>query len=596
MPITSGTQTFSSRPQHKTHLWMSARVAPVLAPESLSLKLSAIDPSEGTDTSAFPRVSTVACHRPTGRYVYESSSDEDEDTHAEQTHSFSDDSEDDTDLSTRHDTFYIRLANELDSWDRWDQASARRAWKHIHRVRSNSSAHVSDSSVDEIDSILAQFQLQQREIECKEREAFEQRNKSLWEGIEAAIRQAEQREVKEAEQLAAARKRQEQAEADAKRAREAELKRIEEEQRAAKEKALHDEKIARKRAESDKREGEQNAMRGGPHIWPLAAAEFRHWEARMRYIKQDVLPSVAARPDWRKQCFTAKRTITPKIGQLTNSSSEIARITASIHDVLQQARSVPDADASKRLYYWMLNHLSKCLIRQAEQEVAARQETAFPLARVAMGLMLQGHDTLGEVFVSRLVKKCPWILGYLPERKPTMEESVYRKQLGFKDDADESVHMYMSRMAGITALYFACLQTSLENVAACSGLPTGVSLVQAAQSVPETLRASRLWLWAVRSTTAPLLCQPLITTLWCTFLEICGSAFLVRYGRQARKVLSLVLEQGVRGEQLGLTENSDDATRNALRSARVRLQLILESWQNTGLLREHATLGRVMDN
>ena len=61
-------------------------------------------------------------------------------------------------------------------------------------------------------------------------------------------------------------------------------------------------------------------------------------------------------------------------------------------------------------------------------------------------------------------------------------------------------------------------------------------------------------------------------------------------------MLSLVLEQGVRGEQLGLTENSDDATRNALRSARVRLQLILESWQNTGLLREHATLGRVMDN
>lgn len=79
--------------------------------------------------------------------------------------------------------------------------------------------------------------------------------------------------------------------------------------------------------------------------------------------------------------------------------------------------SARGASPSGEIYVWVLNHLSKCLIRQAEQEVAAKQDTAFPLARVVVWLMLLGHGELGEVLMARLNKKCPWTVGYLPGRK-----------------------------------------------------------------------------------------------------------------------------------------------------------------------------------
>jgi len=57
------------------------------------------------------------------------------------------------------------------------------------------------------------------------------------------------------------------------------------------------------------------------------------------------------------------------------------------------------------------------LIRQSEQEVSVKQDTAFPLARVVRWLIDGGHEKLGEILMARLVKKCPWVLGFCPERK-----------------------------------------------------------------------------------------------------------------------------------------------------------------------------------
>lgn len=46
-----------------------------------------------------------------------------------------------------------------------------------------------------------------------------------------------------------------------------------------------------------------------------------------------------------------------------------------------------------------------------------KQDTAFPLARVVRWLIDGGHEKLGEILMARLVKKCPWVLGFCPERK-----------------------------------------------------------------------------------------------------------------------------------------------------------------------------------
>ncbi|PKI85438.1 hypothetical protein MVES_000681 [Malassezia vespertilionis] len=452
-----------------------------------------------------------------------------------------------------------------------------------------------DSDMHEIANMLSHFQMQHKETEQKERAAFERRNADLWEGIEKAVRDAETRAEHEAEQLAAARKRQEQAKADAKKARELEMARIAEEKKAAEERKAAEAAAQRARAEQDKAEEVFNTMRGGEHVWPQAAREYAHWQERMRYVKQDILPQVKANADWRKQCFAAKRAITPKIGQLTNERQQIQRVTTEVAAILTQARSVPDKHASTVLYYWMLNHLAKSLIRQAEQEVAARQETAFPLARTALGLMLLGHDTLGEVLMARLVKKCPFVLAYVPERKAGVDEAAYRKTLGLKVDGEETVHMYATRMTGIAALYFACLQSSLVSVA--ETISVGANLPALAKHLCAPFRPDRLWTWSVRCTTPPITQQPLLPALWSTFLEVAGPAYLQRFGTQARKLLAMLFHAGIQQQKLApVTEKEEVSQRNAIKAASVRLRLILESWEQRGNLDEYASGGLCMDS
>ena len=431
--------------------------------------------------------------------------------------------------------------------------------------------------------MLARFQLQQRETETKDQAAFKQRNAQLWDGIEKAIRDAETKQAEEAERLAAARRRQEQAEVEAKRAREAEHARMAAEQRAAAEKRAKEEEHAAKKAAEDAETKRTAAMRGGDAIWPLVRSEYDWWEKEMARIKKDVLPQVAKTPDMRKRAFTAKRAITPKIGQLTNSAGEIARITAAIDEVLAGAFS--DGEV---IYTWVLNHLAKCLIRQAEQEVAAKQDTAFPLARVALGLVIAGHDRAGTVLMARLVKKCPWVLGYAPSRDG-LDEPSFRRRLGFKTP-DESSQLYSSRMSGICALYFAILQLPIAEAMRTARLPTSLPVEQLATRVPEALRPARLWSWQVRSLTPPHTHQPLVPALWCTFCEIAGPAALVRYGRQGNKLWKLLIS-GMREHKLG---PSGGPEQDAVHAALVKLQLVLDAWEQ-GSFDAHTTGGRSME-
>lgn len=256
-------------------------------------------------TPPMPRTARVARRKPTGRYVYESSSDEEDaeeapwrpaprvrgmldpdalDSDAEEAES---PVEADTSSASAHDARSLRLANELDPWDAWEQLCRRRAWVRPRerppraRTQSMTPAPRDESDVQELESMLSRFQLQQREVERKEREAFEQRNTRLWDGIERAIREAETRAAHEAEQLAHARRRQEQAEAEARRAREAELRRIEAEKRAEEERREREAQKQRELAELEKKEGAYNTMRGGERVWRTAASEYGAWRDRM---------------------------------------------------------------------------------------------------------------------------------------------------------------------------------------------------------------------------------------------------------------------------------------------------------------------------
>jgi len=68
-------------------------------------------------------------------------------------------------------------------------------------------------------------------------------------------------------------------------------------------------------------------------------------------------------------------------------------------------------------YLYLLSHVSKSLLHQAENEVLAKAEAAFPLAKLVIGLMLRGHAALGEILIARFVKKCPWVLPFYPAKR-----------------------------------------------------------------------------------------------------------------------------------------------------------------------------------
>ncbi|KAJ9477399.1 Nucleoporin GLE1 [Pseudozyma hubeiensis] len=484
-----------------------------------------------------------------------------------------------------------------DDWEEWNRHSAQLAW---HRARANKldlassdaiSARTSrsrsatatlapDTDVDEVQALLSSLNMRRTQEEAEVKKAFEARNKDLWSGIDACILAAETEARKaaaaEAARLEAARKSQEEAERKAAQARQAELDRIEAEKKAAQAEAeqrkMQQEAEAAKQKQDAAEQEKLRAMGGtGDDIRKAALAEYDEWMTKIRHIKTDVLPTISANPDLRKQCFAAKRQITPKIGQLTNSRQEITRITLAIASVLDAAKQA-SSTTGNHVYTWILNHLSKCLIRQAEQEVAAKQDTAYPLARVVVWLLLLGHVELGEVLMGRLCKKCPWVVAVWPGRGRDVDEAAYRKVMGYKTQ-EETTENYSNRMNGIVAFYFAILQT-------VPTAPPGSTALEV-ERIPLHFRSTTIWRWTVRAITPSssnnaFLDHPMCPSIWSVFIEIAGEYALKVYGKQMRKIFGLLLKEGVVGKRAGWWKHADD--KPYVKAATVRLELLLMDW------------------
>lgn len=280
---------------------------------------------------------------------------------------------------------------------------------------------------------------------------------------------------------------------------------------------------------------------------------------------------MSANATWRKQCFAAKRQITPKIGQLTNTQEEIWRITSLISSLLNEAKAAPAPN--KEIYLWVLNHLSKCLIRQAEQEVSVKTDTAYPLARLVLWLILQGHAELGDVLMARLTKKCCWCLGYVPERRQDQDDAAFAKTVG-RASPEESSVQFTSRISGIMAFYFAICQTSPISPPPPAGhsspSPPDVA------TIPPQFRSSAMWTWQARCITPPMTSHAVIPALWATLIEVAGDTVLAYYGKQAAKIWRLLYEEGI------LKGKADFIRLEEGKAASGRLQLLLEDVIKTG--------------
>jgi nucleoporin GLE1 len=260
--------------------------------------------------------------------------------------------------------------------------------------------------------------------------------------------------------------------------------------------------------------------------------------------------------------------------------------------LVEQLQSPPSPSAptvldenTPRPYAYLLSHLSKAIIKQAESEVSAKVEAAFPLARVIVGLLIRGHGALGEVLFARLVKKCPWVVPYYPSKQP-VSPSVRPKQ-SFADEqdqsreayekstgrgSDESKADYISRMGGIATLYFAILQTPLASLV--RGLPATPTPKELPNLIHSSLRPIASWAWLANSLRDPMPAMEPIAHLVSSWIETTGYDTVKRYGdKQSGKILDALYREGI---QAGKMKGDGQA-------AVQRLDLLLVNWKQDGL-------------
>lgn len=259
------------------------------------------------------------------------------------------------------------------------------------------------------------------------------------------------------------------------------------------------------------------------------------YRKKIEDIKLNVLKPVSENAAWRTFCFQNKRKITPKCGQLTNSRQQITRITKDLEEIIKTSKEI-----ATTVYHWILNFLSKAVIKQAETEVTVNLYSAYPLATVCVFLM-SNHSDLVDILLARFAKKCPYTIPYLNYNKNTEEG---RKALGFyrlRNGKFEEETSYTERQCGIFAVFAAIMQTEYVP----NYLPIHFGWTLLAKILNESPSSETVF--AIIS----------------TFIDIAGNAFMKHYGLQADKLIRLAVNEWI-GNNKG--------------SSATRLKILGEEW------------------
>ncbi|CCO32010.1 Nucleoporin GLE1 AltName: Full=Nuclear pore protein GLE1 [Rhizoctonia solani AG-1 IB] len=425
-------------------------------------------------------------------------------------------------------------------------------------------------------------------------------NKSIWEGIEGAIRRDEEKKRLEDEKKRQEehKKRQEEERKEAELKAEEDRKKSEED-RKRKEKEDEDrkrkEKEAKEKEEKDKAEEQARIAAQENEDREKASKDAQTAQvaqvAQVAQASQTSVKSPSAMQEWenawteraalkkltraveenaelKSVAGRSRRKLRTRVGQVTNSQSELDKLADAIHDIIS-----PSSPHPAPVYTALLSAFSKYLLLQAETEVTAKLPTAYPLARLVWLVIARGHPKLWEIFWARFVGRTGgWGVAVHITRKPGISDTEWRKVVGRelegKNDPDdkpptlETTSQYTDRMVGQLALYAALLQTS--------PLPAQIQL----ESVPPPFRLPKLWTWLARVLNSPeLLSSPSAPQCLSAVLEVAGDRLCETYGTQFTKLMKAVGEvvaKGVGGE--GET------------GARVRLGLMVERWEKEGKL------------
>lgn len=177
----------------------------------------------------------------------------------------------------------------------------------------------------------------------------------------------------------------------------------------------------------------------------LIEETFTKYKTMIQTIKTEIIEPVKADPTLKKTLAQHKRKINPKFGQLTNSTAQLNAITNELTELVLQTK------ANQLAYKWILNFIAKAIVSQAESEARVKPESALPLGTLALSL-LASYPELKEFLLARLIKKCPFVIGYTC----SIDTVEGRTRMGWKRQSDNRLEediSYDERMGGMITLF-----------------------------------------------------------------------------------------------------------------------------------------------
>lgn len=240
--------------------------------------------------------------------------------------------------------------------------------------------------------------------------------------------------------------------------------------------------------------------------------EYRKYLDNISVIKTSVVMEVDKDPQLKRQVGSVKRKINVRMGQLSNSMTQLRDITRVLLTQINSCKT------NLLGYNWILNFVAKAIVSQAETEVTVKPAAALPLARLAVALMDQAED-LYYYLSARIIKKCPLVIGYTSR----LDTEQGRLDMGWKrrDDVWEPEVKYEERVGGILCLW--AVMARLET----------------ARKYPLfTQEAQWRFLARIFNTEKKLVADVHFVVL-CNWWEAAAQSFVLAYGSQAKKLLNL---------------------------------------------------------
>lgn len=204
--------------------------------------------------------------------------------------------------------------------------------------------------------------------------------------------------------------------------------------------AMEKEKAA-KEAEEKKRLASQKNAKKPFTSQKEVDQEFSANKEKIADIKANIVLPVTETAANKRVLMNFKRKIRSRLGQLTNSRSQLLAILDDLSAAFHEAKGV-----SHEIYLWALNFCSKNILDQAEAEVSVSLDRANPLGLLCCYLLCEFPE-LKELLIARFIKKCPFIIGYTC----SLGTPEGMKDMGWRKGEDPG--QYSERMAGITATW-----------------------------------------------------------------------------------------------------------------------------------------------